>query len=277
MPAALTTNSVSIRPALGQHGGHPPAAGPHPGRGHALDDPDAELPRALGQRGGHAHRVGPALVSDVEGRQHVVGAGQRPHVRELARARSRCPRRRSRASRRPRGAAPPAAAGWWPARCARRAEAGGVPGLRLQPGVQVTRVPAEEQRVSSVMPAEVISPAACHVVPRSAGAAQAGRRRSSPGGPGGRRCCSRDPAADDDHLGSFWHGAARGIRLHRHDAPSLACAPGAGQVPSVTRRPAGVQCQRPHVRESQGGPAGSLLLCFWRLCLIMEAWSRKTF
>ena len=84
--ARRVDHHLGLDPAgAGQHGAHLPPAGRHPGRGHPFDDPDAQLAGALGQRRGHAHRVGPALVGDVEGGEHVVGAGQRPQIGQLAR------------------------------------------------------------------------------------------------------------------------------------------------------------------------------------------------
>ncbi len=137
---------LGLDPALaGQHGADPAPVELHPGGGHAFDDPHAALLGALGQRGGHADRVGPSLVGHVERGQHVVGPGQRPHARQF-----------------PRGdlhvldAEPVHPGGLPPERLLPlraggqgqvpdRAEPGGVPGLRLQLGVQVPGVPAEEQ------------------------------------------------------------------------------------------------------------------------------------
>ena len=45
---------------------------------------DPALAGALGQRHGHVDRVDPTVVGDVEAGQHVVGAGQREQVLDLA-------------------------------------------------------------------------------------------------------------------------------------------------------------------------------------------------
>ena len=219
MPAALTTTSVSIRPASVSTAVTCRPRVCHPGRGHPFDDPDAQLPGALGQRGGHAHRVGPALVGDVEGGQHVVGAGQRPQVRQL-------PRRdlhvldpeavhpgRLAAQR----LLPPRAGGQRDV--PDRAEPGGVPGLLLQPGVQVPRVAAEEQRGLVRHPGRGDQPGRVPCRPGGqlvlleqdhVGPAQVGQVVGD--------AAAGHPAADDHHLGPVRHSPARGLsfRIDRH-------------------------------------------------------------
>ena len=204
---------------LGQHGRDPAAAGLHAGRGHALDDLDATLPGALGERGCHADRVGPPLVGHVEAGQHVIGARQRPYRRDLGGgdlgildAESVHP-----------GCFPPQRL--LPLRRGRQrdmadgAESGGVPGLGFQPGVQVARVPAEEQR---------------GLVGHPGRGDQAGR---VPGRSGGERvllqqdhvgpaqvgqvvgdAAADHPAADDHYLGAVGHPAGD---LARHPAGHL--------------------------------------------------------
>ena len=72
---------LGLDPArFGEHRAGAPAASLDPGSSDTLDHPHAQLAGAFGQRGGHANRVGPALVGDVKGRQHIVGPGQRPQV-----------------------------------------------------------------------------------------------------------------------------------------------------------------------------------------------------
>ena len=158
---------LGLDPAgLGQHRGDPPAAGLDAGRGHPLDDPHAQLPGALGQRRGHAHRVGPALVGDVERGQHVVGAGQRPHPGQL---RGRDLRVLDAEPVHPGAFAAQrlaAVAGWWPARCARPARNPvECPVSCSSRAYRSREYRLKNRAVSSVIPAEVISPAACQVVP----------------------------------------------------------------------------------------------------------------
>ncbi len=70
---------------LGADGGDPATVGLDPGCRDAFDHRGAELAGALGQRRRDAYRVGAALVGHVEPGQHIVGPGQRPHLGELAR------------------------------------------------------------------------------------------------------------------------------------------------------------------------------------------------
>ncbi len=59
------------------------AAGQEAGRGHALEDPHAQLAGALGQRHGDVYRVDPAVLLDVEAGQDVVGVGEREQLLHL--------------------------------------------------------------------------------------------------------------------------------------------------------------------------------------------------
>ncbi len=130
---------------VGQHPGNLPAPGPHAGHRDALDHPRAELPGALGQRGRDADRIGAALVGDVERGQHVVGPGQRPHPgqlpgRDLGVLHAEAVHPGGLAAQRLL-----AALAGRHGDVPDRAEPGRVPGLCLQPRVQVARVAAEEQ------------------------------------------------------------------------------------------------------------------------------------
>jgi hypothetical protein len=215
------------RAGLGEDGADPPPAGPHAGRGHALDHPRAQLPGALGQRGGHAHRVGPALVGDVERRQHVVGAGQRPHGGDLGgRDLGVLDAEPVHPGRLAAQRVLPLATGGQ-REVPDRAEPGGVPGLGLQPGVQVARVPAEEQR---------------GLVGHAGRGDQPG---GVPGRPGGQPvlleqnhvgpaqvrevvgdAAAGHPAADNHHLCPAGDSPAHGSRIDRHDVPSRRARPG---------------------------------------------------
>jgi hypothetical protein len=128
---------VTLRRA---YAAHRTAAGEEPGRRHPLQHGDPAHPGPLGQRHGGVDRVDPAVLGDIEAGQHVVGAGGREELLDLAR-----------------GdlvnvdAAVPVECGHpavllQPARFggeldeAHLLQAGGEPGLRLQPGEQVAGV-----------------------------------------------------------------------------------------------------------------------------------------
>ena len=125
-----------------------PFAWRDPGDLAALDDPGAAHARALGQRLGDVDRVGLAVARDEDRADQVVDREQRMARLRLGRARAPRPRgRRSRPIEAARLQLDEALRGAREAEAAVLAEAGRLPGLGLEPGVELGRVLGEPGQV----------------------------------------------------------------------------------------------------------------------------------
>ena len=164
--SCTTYSALDVAAASVRHAGDPRRASVRmPGDGDALDDPGApRRGRPWPAPWRHVDRVGPAVVGDVEAGEHVVDPGEREQLGDLGGEISHVDAEAA-LERRARGAGPRAARACSPGAGARSRGTRSSARSRPRAGCTGRGCTAHPGEVSSAIPALVIRPAACQVVP----------------------------------------------------------------------------------------------------------------